>query len=390
MPSCRIFVSYARHDGDYAMRVVRALKALNHTVLWDGSFRPGVDWRMQILEGIEQAHVVVAVRSEEMPDRPWPHQEIGYAVGCGKCVMPISFYSKERGHDASVPVGIIANIQAVCVPVSCGPSQLREVLQRELRSDLLMDASKIVQSVFRCDYDATNRADSIAYSAQRVVERWLYGSDLEEATRAPVMQQSAATSFSLPTDPYDANWTNVRDRKSFHWFRPEERLRLEELAAREGCSLIFDPCFTRSLNPIRESKEKYRSDVHQAKFATLAAFLDAHKEKTNVRVVVGTLRESASQTIIGDHWMAHSAAVVTVEKERQTISTWHAPTVQLFRNRFQRNFDRLFKQQEQGVGKGGYATPADYAVARIECALGTLCCGKTVAPRCSRCKFDSC
>jgi hypothetical protein len=82
--------------------------------------------------------------------------------------------------------------------------------------------------------------------------------------------------------------------------------------------------------------------------------------------------------------MAHSAAVGTMVAERETISTWHAPTVRRYADTFQREFDELFDRQD---GPRGSRSSAEYAIDWIDCRIDHLKDLSTVPERCQECKL---
>jgi hypothetical protein len=378
MPKYRTFVSYCSKDKDLVNRVVSALKEIDHNVEWDQVFETGFEFPQQIRSKIECAHFFMPVNTENASASSWVQQEIGYAVACGIPIVPIGF-----GPDG-LPKGLIGQIQASLSSLSIEQSDLLYHLKIVDWKGLLKEAGENYKAVFRCESDATKRATTIADNAMNIAKRLQNGNGLV------VMQQSTLSSFGLPTHTHNENWIEVRDREEFHWFQPAESYRLIKLAKHGECNLIIDPCFSRAVDPGKGKMASwYRADIQRARLKTLADFLKENVNNIQLRIVIQKFTQSDSETIIDDHWMCHSASVVTLETERESISTWHAPTVQRYRDSFLRQFNTLFNEQESNRDKTLAKTSVDYAIARINCAIEKLCQGNHVKPRCSICKFDS-
>jgi hypothetical protein len=106
-----------------------------------------------------------------------------------------------------------------------------------------------------------------------------------------------------------------------------ERRVLGELAAKHGCSLILDP--------IASGHEKYRPAAVKIRLETLRSFLMNEKSCSDLRVIV---RRSLTPAEGG---------------YRQTLFTWHAPTVldriKEFDSYFNSSSDELSRQEAAAI-----------------------------------------
>jgi WD40 repeat protein len=95
-----VFISYAREDAAFALRLREALEAAGKLVWLDSDDIPkGAEWWARVEEGIEAARAVVAVLSPDFARSTVCRREIAHAVEGGKRLLPVLF--RELG-DASV------------------------------------------------------------------------------------------------------------------------------------------------------------------------------------------------------------------------------------------------------------------------------------------------
>jgi hypothetical protein len=193
------------------------------------------------------------------------------------------------------------------------------------------------------------RTEMIARCANRVIELGAYGR---------VRQRGALSSFCLPDrDVYDPIWT-TRESGSprshyYHQLQRDERRALERHARREGCSLIIDP----SMHP----KLKLDAVAIRSRLTTLLEFLESMPSDT-VEVVISPRARGENLLIVGDWFSAESMVPRPKEGYRQTVFTWHAPTVLGQARRFDREFEDL--------GRGNTSVAA--AVEEIEKIVDAL------------------
>src|SRR5436190_6072401 len=101
----RVFVSYAHEDRAEAEAVVAVLKGLGLCAVWDRDIRPGLPFTDAIKDDIASCHLFLPIITANARERPWVHQETGYAMGIGIPVLPVAI-----GDD--VPGELIAQLQA--------------------------------------------------------------------------------------------------------------------------------------------------------------------------------------------------------------------------------------------------------------------------------------
>lgn len=366
MVKYRFFVSYCRGDQQFASTVVSSLQENGYEVSWDVKIEGGTPFCEGIQKAIQRVHFFVPLMTPAAWKSIWVQQEIGYAIACNVPVVPIVFDPLPQ------KLAMIGQVQAIVLSEHISQRKLKGIIEKQNWSGILRQTQEKSTAVFQCDGDHRDKSKLIVSSAQDVAERF---------QSAKVMQRSTLTSFSLPMVLEDENWQLVHDRKKLFWLHLPERVALEKLGKRGGYDLIIDPCY---------SQTGYRWDIVKAKLQTLRKFLQDNAKNQDLRVVVRQFKRSESEIIIGDHWMAHSAAVSTMATERETISTWHAPTILSYYKKFQDEFQSMFKQQTKLMGE---KTSIKYAVERIDCRLeklkqlGSNCSG--VFERCAECLFTS-
>ena len=101
----RVFISYAHANRELVERLVEALNQAGVAPLWDNDLIPGTGFSEQIQSFIRNSHLFMPFITEASAERPWLHQEIGFATALGKPVLPVTL--------GSPPLGIISGIQAV-------------------------------------------------------------------------------------------------------------------------------------------------------------------------------------------------------------------------------------------------------------------------------------
>jgi WD40 repeat protein len=85
-----VFVSYAREDAAFALRLKEGLERAAKQVWIDSDAIPkGAEWWARVEAGIESARAVVAVLSPDFAESTVCEREIGYAVEHGKRLLPV-------------------------------------------------------------------------------------------------------------------------------------------------------------------------------------------------------------------------------------------------------------------------------------------------------------
>lgn len=75
-----IFISYSRHDREFAIRLVRDLEASGLTVFFDQRIAPGESWAASLSKAIESARYLLVVLSPEAVESEWIRQEVIVAL----------------------------------------------------------------------------------------------------------------------------------------------------------------------------------------------------------------------------------------------------------------------------------------------------------------------
>jgi hypothetical protein len=138
-----------------------------------------------------------------------------------------------------------------------------------------------------------------------------------------IRQRSGMTSFSIPEVLPPAPIWEKRDGKVkrsqlLHERLFQEREILGEIVSQHGCDLIIDPGV---------KLERYGSDARRIRLQLLKEFLHDEKRFSDVRVLVQPRAEPGNILIVGDWFYAESITPQDGVGYRQTLFTWHAPTV---------------------------------------------------------------
>ena len=78
-----VFISYAKEDRDFAVRLSRAFEAIGWSVWWDRKLFVGESFDLTIERELSQAKIVVVLWSRLSVSRPWVRNEARYAAERG-------------------------------------------------------------------------------------------------------------------------------------------------------------------------------------------------------------------------------------------------------------------------------------------------------------------
>jgi hypothetical protein len=277
----RVFVSYTRSDRPLAERLVEVLELLNLVPLWDRDFRPGTSFTEAIKEKIASAHLFMPLITQASTQRPWVHQETGYAMGLGIPILPVAVNT--------LPDEMIAELQALAVKPTL------EDLERQLR------ALDLEQIVLPPDFPLST-SEVVDRPEERTALLVRYGKRLlDEGEHGQVRQRGIFSSFSLPAaDPREAIWDRVdgpHTRTPYHrQLLREERHVLERHARVAGCALLIDPFI--DFTPVGPA-------AHRAQLEVLIAFLETMPD-LNVRIALSPRAHTGHLTIVGDRFFAQA------------------------------------------------------------------------------------
>ncbi len=86
----RVFLGYGHEDSALAADVERVLVELGHVPWRDTLILAGTDFTEAIQKKIATSHVFMPLLTDKAEERPWVHQEIGYALASHIPVLPVA------------------------------------------------------------------------------------------------------------------------------------------------------------------------------------------------------------------------------------------------------------------------------------------------------------
>ena len=319
----RIFISYSHEDGDLACHAAAVLQEVGSVPLWDANIRPGTAFTEEIKRLIHHAHIFMPLLTENSAGRPWVHQETGYATALNIPILPVAV--------GSIPGEMVSQLQALAINEDF--SDFKEKLaQVDLERIVLSPQDELISSVEISDWPE-RRTQLLAHDCRLVADLGYYGR---------VRQRASLSSFSIPDkDPSNPIWNrrdgNVPRDAYYHSLLREERRELERHARKEGCCLIIDPTFC---------LERNGAEATQTRLKILLEFIESMPEE-KIEVVMSTQARSGNLTVVGDWFSAESVSPRAGEGHRQTIFTWHPPTVLSVMRKFDEQLDEI--AEENGI-----------------------------------------
>ena len=230
----RVFISYSHEDRHLVEKMVGVLKELGLHPLWDRDIHPGTPFTDAIKDLIGRSHLFIPIITKNAQERPWVHQETGYALAINIPILPIAI----EGED--LPDDIIAQLQAIVVRSEL--EDLRERLQEINLERLIIPSPRKPHAIVEVADWPETRAE--------LMLRYLYWvTDLDVC--GWVRHRAGASTFSIPDrDINDPIWKardGVYDGKPprsdyFHSLQREERRALERhVLGCGGCLMIGKP-----------------------------------------------------------------------------------------------------------------------------------------------------
>jgi hypothetical protein len=343
----RIFISYANEDRHLAVKLDDALRGLGIDSLWDKDILPGTQFTDAIKGLISYAHLFMPLITGNSQKRPWVHQETGYAMALNIPVLPVAVNT--------LPAEMISQLQAISINED-GSDLVEKLSGVSFEKVVFPPPQKPPTTVEIADWPEV-RTELMARYANLVMELGAHGR---------VRQRGALSSFSIPNKHIDhPDWKareGVHPRSRYYiTLLREERRALEKHARERGCSLIIDPTIDFS---------KLGPTVTRARVGTLLDFLKEmanERDKEKVQVVITPQAREGHLTILGDWFVAESLTPRRGEGYKQTIFSWHAPTVL----RWVRKFDQELEELQRHVGWPAGAS-LGRAVEEIEKILAAL------------------
>lgn len=129
-PQYRVFVSHSHDDQDKFQVLKTALEARGLCVLSDRNIGAGTPFTDAIKGLITHAHLFIPLITKNAQNKPWVHQETGFAMARNIPILPIVL------KDAGMPTEMIAQLQAIEVDDTL--SDLADHLQRTLIEALVL------------------------------------------------------------------------------------------------------------------------------------------------------------------------------------------------------------------------------------------------------------
>lgn len=317
----RIFVSYSHDNKNEADIIRKHLTDMNQKTMSDHNLAPGMPFTDEIKRYIAYSHIFIPILTKESSERPWVHQEIGYAMGLGIPVLPLAI--------GEIFEGMAQSIHAVTIKDDL--SDLHDRLTPGVLEQIVDRADEISMSTSKCAQSLLDRTKLIVQYARDI--RY-FG----ESGRVRI--RAAFGSFTVPKEhPSHPIW-DIRDRK--HKRCREERLLLrkereilEEHTRIAGCSMILDP----------EDVKNHRPESTIVRLQILIDFLKSLEGiDDEIKIVFQSKRKIADNlTMVGDWFLAEAIVPMKGDSYRLTSFTRHGPTVIDRINEFDCELDGLLE-----------------------------------------------
>jgi hypothetical protein len=285
---CRVFISYSHSDRQTVERLVGLISKPGISPMWDADLLPGSGFSEQIQSYIRNSHVFLPVLTPASAERPWLHQEIGFAIALGKPVLPVAL--------GCLPVGIISGVQAVQLhdDISDAPMKLSaEVFSR------LMDRIPEHSESYESTDDNVRRAFLLARYAESVWAIRHHGR---------VRQAASLTTFHLPdrpaTDPiWKRYFAGTPDDEFLFGTLRQERVALQRHARADGCQLILDPA-----DRLKHVYRRHGPGAVRARVNGLLSFLRDDSVTDVVVAINNDMERKESITLVGDWFFSKAVS----------------------------------------------------------------------------------
>lgn len=341
----RVFISYSHSDKALVIRMAEILERNGLQALWDKDIHPGSPFTDEIKELISRSHLFIPLITEHAQNRPWVHQETGYAQALNIPVLPVALEGQ------NLPADMIAQLQAITVKPSL------EDLADKLRQ---IDIERLVIPPPQKPHDIVAVADWPETRAEYMIRHIKWVTD--QGIWAKVRHRAGSTTFSIPDrDLSDVVWKardGVFDGKPqrsdyFHSLQREEKRALEQHAVECGCLLIMG-----HPNLITIQRGLIARRVR------LESLLEFFARMTDDKLKIVFLHQPEDNNIVllGDYFSAESLAP-RPGGWLQTIFNSHPPTVYRRMRRFDDEFNELYPK---------YGLSIENAVAQIREELEKL------------------
>lgn len=341
----RVFISYSHKDRDLVTRMVGILESIGLQPLWDKNIHPGMPFTDEIKDLIARAHLFIPLITQNAQERPWVHQETGYAQALNIPILPIAL----EGQD--IPNDMIAQLQAVVVKP--GMEDLIARLQAIDLERLVLPEPHKPRAVMEVADWPESRAEMMIRYLQWVTDLGVCGQ---------VRFRASSTTFSIPDKEINHPVWKARDgvfagetprSDYFHHLQREELRAMERHVISCGVSLIMS-------HPANIAA--HRGDhARRARLESVQQFFSRIPDD-HLKIIFFPKRESGNLVIVGDYFVAESLAP-RPGGWLQTIFNSHPPTVLQRMRRFDHEFKDLYP---------AYGVTRQAAIEEIQRILDTL------------------
>lgn len=324
----RVFISYAREDRKLATALVGFCQRRGLVNMWDQAIQPGRPFTQEIKFLISCSHIFLPLLTGASANRPWVHQETGYAVAQDVPVLPVAIENE-------VPQGMIEEIQALVTNRKL--VGLSRHFSQGTLLDLVLSHAAPRQPYLSCVRDRRTRSEYIAQCAKKLQSLLRQRAYCRSIGR--VCEQAALSSFSIPDKPPEGNqiamWEDyegkVERTTPYREALFEQRKALEYFARRYGCDLVVSPCIKLKQKGLAARRTRLR---------VLKRFLENRNFK-DVRVRVLKNVKRTNVLIVGDWFIVKSRSRGQRVGYEESYVSWHAPHVLKELMAFRRSYFRL-------------------------------------------------
>ena len=179
----RVFISYSHVDRKFAEKVRKRLEDIDAKPMSDADIRGGARFTEEIRREISYAHVFISLLTRNSKERPWVHQELGYAMGLGVPILPLA--------TDELPDGMAHEIQAVKVDSEL--LDLSEKLTAEVLDGAVLASQRAAPGRFECAQMLRQRTQILVDQAESLLHNNRHGA-------GKIRQRMAFSSFSLGSE----------------------------------------------------------------------------------------------------------------------------------------------------------------------------------------------
>lgn len=335
----RVFISYSHDDIKLVRKLVSIIGSNKLIPIWDDNIQPGSPLTTEIRDMIDHVHVFIPFITRQSSQRPWVHQETGYAIAREIPVLPICYQTNLGEMISDLMPLYIKNkeMSVVSKQLTCEAITAMVLRKRPLVHPFVEIAHWHEERTERLGRFTTDTFERLNLMISRERSNEIMSKHMQ------IRQWGALSTFCIPNKGIHNKVWKCREgtRLRGDYTRTlalNERLAFECYVRKYGCFLVIDPDIDLS------SRGPY---AKQARIETLYEFLKSIDDNDKVRIVCCSRARSANRTIVGDWYFAQSI-VPTRGGYRETEFTWHAPTV------YQeiRKFDQQFQEMSEVSGWG--------------------------------------